>query len=61
MGTSMGRYRSSCGDSYVFVVRCKRSMTINRYIYLQVDLCVRTPVDELKGHSAGYAKKEEMN
>ena len=24
-----------------------------------VDLCVGTPVDELKGHCAGYAEKEE--
>ena len=26
-----------------------------------MDLCVGTPVDELKGHCAGYAKKEEIN
>ena len=26
-----------------------------------MDLCVGTPVDELKGHCAGYAEKEEAN
>ena len=24
-------------------------------------MCVRTPVDELKGNCAGYAEKEEIN
>ena len=43
------------------MVRRKRSMKINRYIYLRVDLCVGTPVGELKGHFAGYAEKEEIN
>ena len=28
-------------------------------IYLRVDIA--TPVDELKGHCAGYAEKEEIN
>ena len=37
-------------------------MKINRQIYFRVDVCVATPVDELKGHYAGYApKKEEIN
>ena len=36
-------------------------MKVNRYIYFWVDIRVATPVDELKGHCAGYAKKEEMN
>ena len=40
-----------------FVARRKRNMNVNRYIYFRVDLCVGTPVDELKGHSAGYAEK----
>ena len=39
------------------MVRRKRSMKINRYIYLWVDLYVRTPVDELKAHFAGYDEK----
>ena len=43
------------------MVRRKRSMKTNRKIYLRVDLCVGTPVDELKGHCAGYAEKEEIN
>ena len=43
------------------MVRRKRSMKTNSYIYLRVDLCVRTPVDEFKGHYAGYAEKEEIN
>ena len=34
------------------MVRRKKSM---------MDLCVGTPVDELKGHCAGYAEKEEAN
>ena len=34
---------------------------VNRYIYFRVDLCVVTPVDELKGHWAVYAEKEEKN
>ena len=54
-------YTSSCGDMLVFVVRRKRSMKVNGYIYFQVDLFVGTPVDELKGHCAGYAEKEEIN
>ena len=43
------------------MVRRKRSMRVNRSIYFLVDLCVGTPVDELKGHCAGYAEKEEIN
>ena len=43
------------------MVRRKRSMNIKRQIYLRVDPCVGTPVDELKGHFAGYAEKEEIN
>ena len=39
------------------MVRRKRSMRVNRYIYFWVDLCVGTPVDELKGHCVGYAEK----
>ena len=30
-------------------------------IYFRVDLWVGTPVDELKGHFAGYPEKEEIN
>ena len=35
-------------------------MKINKYIYFRVDMCVyiAAPVDELKGHCAGYAEKE---
>ena len=36
-------------------------MKVNRYIKFRVDLCIGTPVDELKGHCAGYAEKEEIN
>ena len=43
------------------MVRRKRGMKIKRQIYLRVDPCVGTPVDELKGHFAGYAEKEEIN
>ena len=43
------------------MVRQKRSMKVNRYIYFYVDLFVDTSVDELKGHCACYAKKEEIN
>ena len=43
------------------MVRRKRSMKIKRQIYLRVDPCVGTPVDELKGHFADYAEKEEIN
>ena len=43
------------------MVRRKRSMNVNRYIYFQVDLFVSTTVDELKGHCACYAEKEEIN
>ena len=57
----MGMYTSGCGDREAFVVRQKRSMKVNRYIYFWVDLCVGTPVDELKGHSAGYAEKLKIN
>ena len=43
------------------MVKRKRSMNIKRQIYLWVDPCVGTPVDELRGHFAGYAEKEEIN
>ena len=43
------------------MVNRKKSMKVNRYICFRVDLCVGTPVDELKGHCAGYAEKEEAN
>ena len=43
------------------MVRQKRSMKVNRYIYFWMDLWVCTPVDELKGHCARYAEKEEIN
>ena len=36
-------------------------MRIKRQFYFRVDLCVGTPLDELKGHCAGYAEKEEIN
>ena len=39
------------------MVSRKRSMKVNRSVYFRVDLCVDTPVDELKGHCACYAKK----
>ena len=39
------------------MVRGKRSMNVNRYIYFRVDLWVGTPVDELKGLYVGYAEK----
>ena len=39
------------------MVRRKRSMMVNRYIYVRVDLWVGTPVDELKGLCVGYAGK----
>ena len=42
------------------MVRRKRSMRVNRYIYFQVNLWVCTPVDELKGHFADCAEKEEQ-
>ena len=43
------------------MVRQKRSMRVNRYIYFRVDLWVGTPVDELKDHCIGYAEKQEIN
>ena len=43
------------------MVRRKGSMKVNRDIYFPLDLCVGTPVDELKGHCARYAEKEEIN
>ena len=43
------------------MVRRKRSMKVNKYIYFWVDLCVGTTGYELQGHCAGYAKKEEIN
>ena len=36
-------------------------MKVKREIYFRVYMCVATPVDELKGHWAGYAEKEEIN
>ena len=39
------------------MVRRKRSMRVNRYIYFRVDLWVGTPVDELKDLCVGYAEK----
>ena len=39
------------------MVRRKRSMRVNRYIYFRVDLWEGTPVDELKGLCAEYAEK----
>ena len=36
-------------------------MKVNVNLIFLVDLCVGTPVDELKGHCAGYAEKEEIN
>ena len=36
----------------VLMVRQKRSLEVNRYIYFQVNVWVGTPVDELKGHCA---------
>ena len=41
----------------VFVVGPKKCMRVNRYIPFRVDTSVGTPVDESKGHCAGYAKK----
>ena len=43
------------------MVRRKRSMRVNRYIYFRMDLWVGSPVDELKDHCACYAEKEEIN
>ena len=43
------------------MVRQKRSMKINRQLYFRVDLCVGTPVDELKGNCGCYAEKEQIN
>ena len=43
------------------MVRQKRSMKRNGYLYFRVDLCVRTPVDELKGNCGCYAEKEQIN
>ena len=36
-------------------------MRVNRYIPFRVDMCVATPVYELKGHCACYAEKEKIN
>ena len=36
-------------------------MKVNVNLIFLVDRCVGTPVDELKGHCAGYAEKEEIN
>ena len=33
-------------------------MRVNRYIPFRVDMSVGTPVDESKGHCAGYAKNQ---
>ena len=33
-------------------------MKVNRSVYFRVDLCVGTPVYELKGHCADYAEKK---
>ena len=43
------------------MVRRKRSMMVKGKKYFRVDLYVATPVDELKGHCACYAEKEEIN
>ena len=43
------------------MVRRKRSMRVNRSIYIRVDLWVGTPVDELKRHCVGYAEQFEIN
>ena len=53
----MGRHRSSCSDRSLL----KRSMKIKREIYFQVDLCIHTTADELKGNCACFAEKDEMN
>ena len=39
------------------MVKRKRSMTVNRLIYFQVDLFVGTSLDELKGYCACYAEQ----
>ena len=49
----MGMYTSSCGDRQVFVVK--------QVTLFPVDLCVRTPVDELKGNCGCYVEKEQIN
>ena len=36
-------------------------MKVNVNLFFLGDLCVGTPEDELKGHCAGYTKKEEIN
>ena len=44
------------------MVRRKRSLRVNSFKKnIRVDLCVGTPIDELKGHCACYAEKEEIN
>ena len=43
------------------MVRQKRSMKINWQLYFRVDLCVGTPVDELKGNCGCYAEKKQIN
>ena len=56
----MGRYTSIWGDRYVFVVRQRGSMKINRYVYFRLDLCVRTLADERKFNCVCYAEKGEI-
>ena len=45
------------------MVRRKRSMRINSRVDLFSgrSLCIRTPVDELKGNCACYTEKEDSN
>ena len=42
------------------MVRRKKSMRVNRYIYFHVNLWVGTPVDEFTGNCADNAEIEEQ-
>ena len=52
----MGRYTSIWGDRYVFVVRQRGSMKINRYVYFRLDLCVRT--QQMSGNLTVYVMQK---
>ena len=54
MGRSMGMYTSSCGQK-------KEKHEDKQVTLFRVDLCLRTPVDELKVNCGCYAEKEQIN
>ena len=59
----MNGYISGQTHKWCQVGLCSQAKEKHEYeqIYFGVDLCVHTPADELKGHCACYAEKEEAN